>query len=66
MRDAAALIIMQMDNVTKIRQLADGPLEPAETEPDELNAAAAPDTESNEPESVIGIFAIGGIDDAAE
>ena len=66
MRDAAALIIMQMDKVTKIRALADGPLEPAEAEPDELNAQATPDAESTEPESVIGVFAIGGIDDAAE
>jgi len=63
MRDAAALIIMQMDRVTKIRALADGPLEP---EPGELNAGASPDAESNEPVSVIGVFAIGGIDDAAE
>jgi len=66
MRDAAALIIMQMDKVTKIRQLADGPLDPADLEPDALNAQASPDDESSEPESVIGIFAIGGIDDAAE
>ncbi len=66
MRDAAALIIMQMDKVTKIRQLADGPLDPADIEPGALNADASPGDESNEPESVIGIFAIGGIDDAAE
>jgi hypothetical protein len=66
MRDAAALIIMQMDKVTKIRQLADGPLEPADVEPGDLNADGSPDAESNEPESVIGVFAIGGIDDAAE
>jgi len=66
MRDAAALIIMQMDKVTKIRQLADGPLDPADAEPGELNAEASPGAESNEPASVIGVFAIGGIDDAAE
>ncbi len=66
MRDAAALIIMQMDKVTKIRQLANGPLDPAEVEPGELNADAAQDAQSNEPASVIGVFAIGGIDDAAE
>ena len=52
MRDAAALIVMQMDKVSKIRQLADGPLAPQAAEPDEQLA------------SVIGIFAIGGIDDA--
>jgi hypothetical protein len=66
MRDAAALIIMQMDKVTRIRQLANGPLDPAEVEPGELNADAAQDAQSNEPASVIGVFAIGGIDDAAE
>ena len=66
MRDAAALIIIQMDKVSKIRQLADGPLEPVYAEPDELSADASPGAESYEPVSVIGVFAIGGIDDAAE
>jgi hypothetical protein len=66
MRDAAALIIMQMDKVSKVRQLADGPLDPAELEPGELSAGASPGAASKEPESVIGIFAIGGIDDEAE
>lgn len=66
MRDAAALIIMQMDKVTNIRKLADGPLDPADVAPGGLNADASPGEESNEAESVIGIFAIGGIDDAAE
>ena len=66
MRDAAALIIMQMDKVTKIRQLADGPLDPADVEPGALKADASPGEESTESESVIGIFAIGGIDDVAE
>ena len=60
------LIIMQMDKVTDIRKLADGPLEPAEAEPGTVNAAASSGVESNEPDSVIGVFAIGGIDDAAE
>lgn len=66
MRDAAALIIMQMDKVSRVRQLADGPLAPAEEDADELSAAAAVEAESNEPESVIGVFVIGGIDDEAE
>ena len=64
MRDAAALIIMQMEKVTNIRALADGPLDPAEVDTDIMQADAA--QESEEPASVIGIFAIGGIDDAAE
>ena len=64
MRDAAALIIMQMERVTSISQLANGPLQPASTESDAMLAGA--EQESEEPASVIGIFAIGGIDDAAE
>jgi len=64
MRDAAALIIMQVDKVSKIRDLADGPLDPALIEPDEKLAEA--DMEDEEPASVIGVFAIGGIDDAAQ
>lgn len=63
MRDAAALIIMQMDKVSKIRDLADGPLDPATEAPDEQLAGTQGDAEE-EPASVIGIFAIGGIDDA--
>jgi hypothetical protein len=66
MRDAAALIIMQMDKVTDIRKLADGPLESADDEPGKMTAGAASEEQSNEPDSVIGVFAIGGIDDAAE
>jgi len=61
MRDAAALIIMQMERTTKISELANGPLVP---DPDTVLAEA--NKESEEPASVIGIFAIGGIDDAAE
>lgn len=66
MRDAAALIIMQMDKATKIRQLADGPLDPADLEPEVMQADTSTDAESAEPASIIGVFAIGGIDDAAE
>ncbi len=63
MRDAAALIVMQMDKVSKIRQLADGPLDPATMAPEEQLAETQREAEQ-EPASVIGIFAIGGIDDA--
>ncbi len=66
MRDAAALIIMQMEKVTKIRDLADGPLDPASVEPGERLASTGAEPASEEPASVIGVFAIGGIDDAAE
>ena len=62
MRDAAALIIMQTERVSKIRDLADGPLDPTTLEPDTMRAEAS--EESEEPANVVGIFAIGGIDDA--
>lgn len=64
MRDAAALIIMQMERVTNIRDLANGPLDPASQDPTLMQAGAEQDDE--QPASVIGIFAIGGIDDAAQ
>ena len=66
MRDAAALIIIQMDKVSKIRDLADGPLDPASLEPESQVAGTATEPEDEEPASVIGVFAIGGIDDVAE
>lgn len=67
MRDAAALIIMQMDKVTKISSLADGPIAPPRAEP----AVATLDAGGSgalaiEAEDGIGIFAIGGIDDDVE
>lgn len=64
MRDAAALIIMQMERATNIRALADGPLDPASQDPTLMQAGT--EQEEEQPASVIGIFAIGGIDDAAE
>ena len=63
MRDAAALIIMQMDKVSKIRDLADGPLDPVTEDSDE-QLAGTQNAQDEQPASVIGIFAIGGIDDA--
>lgn len=66
MRDAAALIIMQIEKVAKIRELADGPLDPASLEPDARLAEAETERDDEEPASVIGIFAIGGIDDVAQ
>jgi hypothetical protein len=65
MRDAAALMVMQTDKVSKIRELADGSLDPASLEPETSVAEATP-PEDEEPASVLGVFAIGGIDDAAE
>ena len=63
MRDAAALIIMQTDRVSKIRELTDGPLDPAAGESGKRVAEAVQDTP---PRSVIGAFVLGGIDDVAE
>jgi len=60
MRDAAALILLQMDKSTKIGKLADGPLDLSEIE---LTA----DTDAEEEAAVsFGIFAIGGIDEDNE
>ena len=57
MRDAAALILLQMDKSTKIGELADGPLDLSEIE-------ALADTETDEEDILsFGIFAIGGIDE---
>ena len=66
MRDAAALIVMQMDKVSKIRDLADGPLDPASLDEETQLASAELEPDESEPASVIGVFAIGGIDDLAE
>jgi len=66
MRDAAALIIMQLNKSTIIASLADGPVA-APT----IQAAVASDGVQSEQaeaydEDDMGIFAIGGIDDEAE
>lgn len=57
MRDAAALILLQMDKSTKIGELANGPLDMSAIE-------ALADAEADEDDSLsFGIFAIGGIDE---
>jgi len=60
MRDAAALILLQMDKSTKIGELADGPLDLSEIE-----LSAVTDAVEGDPVS-FGIFAIGGIDEDNE
>lgn len=58
MRDAAALILLQMDKSTKIGKLADGPIDLSEIE------SAAADIDGDEEfAAAVGIFAIGGIDE---
>jgi hypothetical protein len=57
MRDAAALILLQMDKSTKIGELANGPLDLSEIE-------AIADAEADDDDALsFGIFAIGGIDE---
>lgn len=64
MRDAAALIIMQMDKATQISALAGGALAPGAT--DSTVAAADRDQDDDVAEDGFGIFVIGGIDENSE
>ena len=59
MRDAAALILLQMDKATKIGMLADGPLDISDFDAPKMvdNVSFKEDDDDN-----IGIFAIGGIE----
>jgi len=61
MRDAAALILLQMEKATKIGDLANGPLQVVEI----ASVTSAQDDIFDEDDN-IGIFAIGGIDDHGE
>lgn len=63
MRDAAALILLQLDKATKISALADGPLDISELAGP---AMAGDGASSGMTGGNIGIFAIGGIDDVSE
>ncbi len=58
MRDAAALILLQMNKATKIAALADGPLDLSHFE----TSAMVEDESNNAPTGPAGLFAIGGID----
>ena len=59
MRDAAALILLQMDKSTKIGELADGPL-------DLSNLDGDGPAEEDSSFGSFGIFAIGGIDEGTD
>jgi len=59
MRDAAALILLKMNKVTKIAALADGPIDVEKLVPAEASNNAGNELD----ELPVGIFAIGGIDD---
>jgi hypothetical protein len=62
MRDAAALILLQMNNATKIAALADGPIDLSHFE----TSAMVQDESQSAPTSPAGLFAIGGIDSDSE
>ncbi len=66
MRDAAALIIMQLDKATQISQLADGPIAPPPAETTVATLAQDADGDELEAADMKGIFVIGGIDDDDE
>lgn len=62
MRDAAALIIMQMDKATKISSLAGGGVVSPIVEP----AVAGVESDEVDEDLDMGIFVIGGIDDGTD
>ena len=70
MRDAAALIIMQMDKATKISALANGGLAPSASEPAQVAVDSESGLESSRgtdfAEDDFGIFVIGGIEDDSQ
>lgn len=66
MRDAAALIIMQMDKATQISLLAGGALAPGALEAAQVAADTASDQAQDSADDLLGIFVIGGIDEDSE
>jgi len=66
MRDAAALIIMQIDKATQISELANGGLAPGARESMQASADTEFDDERDTAEDNFGIFVIGGIDEDRE
>ncbi|MCP4300104.1 MAG: hypothetical protein GY783_05945 [Gammaproteobacteria bacterium] len=66
MRDAAALIIMQLDKATKISSLADGPVDKPIMQAAAVSEGVESDQAGEGDENDLGIFVIGGIDDDAE
>ncbi len=62
MRDAAALILLQMNKATKIAALADGPIDLEKL----VSAGASNNATGELDDAPIGIFAIGGIDEETD
>lgn len=66
MRDAAALIIMQMDKATQISALAGGALAPGAQDSTQVAADTGFGSGADEADDNFGIFVIGGIDEEEE
>ena len=66
MRDAAALIIMQMDKTTQISALAGGALAPGARDSMQAAAESGGDEELDKADDNFGVFVIGGIDEESE
>lgn len=70
MRDAAALIVMQLDKATQISALANGGLAPSAAGPEKVavdsGSGIEPNQETDFGEDDFGIFVIGGIEDDSE
>ena len=66
MRDAAALIIMQMDKTTQISALAGGALAPGARDSMQAAADSGGDEELDKADDNFGVFVIGGIDEESE
>lgn len=66
MRDAAALIIMQLDQATQISSLANGAVASSIVPATKMAADTESDQSVDSTEDDFGIFAIGGIEDESE
>lgn len=66
MRDAAALIIMQMDKATQISALANGGLAPSADESVQVAADSESSQALDSADDDFGVFVIGGIEDESE
>ena len=66
MRDAAALIIMQLDKATNISQLAGGALASPSDEATQVASETQGGRSPDDAGTDFGVFAIGGIDDDSE
>lgn len=66
MRDAAALIIMQMDKATQISALANGGLAPSTDESAQVAAGPESGQAADSANDDFGVFVIGGIEDDSE